>query len=161
MGQRGVLRPYNGAVNLKDLFNPHPPLRTAAQWRAILEWAVLELEESVGVPGRITDSTVNDDKPGCSSHANGFDVVFDTQPMLGFDLCGRVSCRVRVGQKVGIEGEFLAFLRGIRVPQHAHEHLVYLFNPDSSEPNKWTCTGWMDNEGGWNRPKDNSRWRKK
>jgi hypothetical protein len=85
------------------------------------------------------------------------DVVFETEAQLGYDLCGVVGCRVNVGKGVSLDGDFLAFAKGIRVPQHRHERLRYVFDPDS----QWSCAGWtLDESGAWGSTKDNSRWRR-
>lgn len=149
-------------MNLQDVFNPTPPPRTADQWKEILREAVRELEDHLGVPGRITNSATKDDKPGAVSVHNVVDVVFETQAQLGYDLCGVVGCRVNVGKGVSLDGDFLAFANGIRVPQHRHERLTYVFDPKASGANEWSCSGWTpDESGAWGSTKDNSRWRKK
>ena len=143
-------------MNVQELFNPRPPHRTAEQWKEILRRAVRELEESLGVPARIIDFTVQDDKPGFASSDNGVDVEFETQSQLGYDLCGVISCLVR--EHVSLDGEFLAFTKGIRVPQYRDQRLVYVFDPSST----WSCSGWqMDDTGEWATTKDDSRWRRK
>ena len=145
-------------MNPRDVFNPRPPPRTADQWMEILRWAVQGLEEHLGVPGRITASSTKDDKPGLSSLHNMADVVFETEAQLGYDLCGVVGCRVNVGKGVSLDGDFLAFTKGIRVPQHRHERLTYVFDPGS----QWSCVGWKpDESGAWGSTKDHSRWRKR
>ena len=145
-------------MNAQDVFNPRPPTRTAEQWKEILRWAVRELEDSIGVPNRITELTAQDDKAGASTIRNSADVVFETQAQLGYDLCGVVTCVVNVGRSASLEGDFLAFAKGIRVPQYRDQRLVYVFDPAST----WSCSGWtMDDAGRWNSTKDSSRWRKK
>ena len=146
-------------MNVQKIFDPRPPLRTSEQWKEILRWAVKELEELLGVAGRITDFTTEDDKPGYASHDNGVDVVFDTQAELGFQLCGCVCCLVNVGEGVWIDAEFLAFNRGVRVPEHASKSLIYVFSPNSIDRQKWSCSGWeADSFGEWEHYKDDSRW---
>jgi hypothetical protein len=149
-------------VNLQDLFNPRPPPRTAEQWKDILGWAVRGLEDQLGVPGRITATSTKDDKPGPGSIHNVVDVVFETEAQLGYDLCGVVGCRVNVGKAVSLDADFLAFAKGIRVPQHRSERLTYVFDPSAPDQNPWSCSGWKpDESGAWGSTKDNSRWRKK
>lgn len=148
-------------MNIAKVFNPNPPLRTGDQWKEILRSLVRELEDHLGVAARTTDFTTQDDKPGSASRDNGVEVVFDTQAQLGYELCGVVRCRVKVGKEVRVHGDFLAFTRGIRVPQHGHQCLVYVYDPKSQEQNKWACSGWMpDDAGKWASTKDSSRWRK-
>jgi hypothetical protein len=149
-------------VNIQDVLNPNPPLRTAEQWKEILRWAVKELEETIGVAARMTEFRTEDDKAGYASHDNGVDVVFDTQTELGFQLCGCVCCRVNVGEGVWIDAEFLAFHDGIRVPEHASQSLIYTFSADSINRQKWSCSGWQKDEyGEWEGYKDSSRWSKR
>jgi len=149
-------------MNPQDVFNPRPAPRTSAQWAEILREAVKELEDHLGVPGRITDTSAKDDKPGAVSIHNVVDVVFDAEPQLGYDLCGVVGCRVNVGKGATLDGDFLAFAKGIRVPQHRHERLTFVFDPNSPDQNKWSCAGWKaDESGAWGSTRDNSRWRKK
>jgi hypothetical protein len=149
-------------MKFQDVFNPRPPLRSADQWKDILRWAVRGLEDHLGVPGRITDSSTKDDKPGSTSYHNVVDVVFETHAQLGYDLCGVVGCRVNVGKGVSLDGDFLAFASGIRVPQHRHERLTYVFDPEAPDRNEWSCSGWKpDESGAWGSTKDNSRWRKR
>lgn len=143
-------------MNDPDVFNPRPPPRTADQWKEILRSAVRELEDAMGVPARLTGFTVRDDRPGFASHDNGADVIFETQSQLGYDLCGVVSCLVNIGEGVSLDGEFLAFANGIRVPQYRDQRLIYVFDPAST----WSCSGWqMDDAGEWATTKDSSRWR--
>jgi hypothetical protein len=149
-------------MNLQELFDPRPPLRTAEQWRVILTEAVRALEDHLGVTGRITNSSTKDDKPGSLSLHNLVDVLFETGPQLGYDLCGVVGCRVNVGKGVSLDGDFLAFAQGIRVPQHRHERLTYVFDPKAPDPNQWSCLGWKpDESGAWSSTKDSMRWKKK
>jgi len=87
-------------MNRQAIFNPRPPHRTADQWKEILSWAGRELEDHLGVPGKITSFSTKDDKPGSVSLHNMVDVVFETEAQLGYDLCGVVGCRVNVGKGV-------------------------------------------------------------
>lgn len=149
-------------MNIQDVFNPRPAPRTAAQWAEILREAVRELEAHLGVSGRVTSSTTSDDKAGAVSLHNMVDVVFETGPQLGYDLCGVLGCRVHVGKGVTLDADFLAFAKGIRVPQHRHERLTYGFDPNAPEQDRWSCAGWKpDESGAWGSTKDDSRWRKK
>jgi hypothetical protein len=140
---------------MSGLLDCNPALRTADDWRALLDGLLESLSAHVGRPFRATSWFVHDDRPGYASSCNCADIRATINETLSLEACGVVCVTVNFGEAAWACCDLLLFASGRRIRGPKGVDLVALSYDGEGWVGGWT----VDANGEWEAHSEDDRWR--